>query len=62
MTSLSSSASRPLPPPADVAIPKTSPQPLGALLRRAFDDEDHWAPTVDDQERYVRDDDEGYSA
>lgn len=33
---------------------------LAALLKRAFDDDD--APSVDDRERYVRDDEDGYSA
>jgi len=33
---------------------------LAALLKRAFDDEE--APSIDDKERYVRDDEDGYSA
>ena len=33
---------------------------LGLQLLRAFDD-DELAPTVDEQERYVRDEDDGYS-
>jgi hypothetical protein len=37
------------------------PPSLGARLQRAFDD-DELAPTVDEQERYVRDDDDGYSS
>jgi hypothetical protein len=37
------------------------PASLGARLQRAFED-DELAPTVDEQERYVRDDDDGYSS
>lgn len=33
---------------------------LAALLKRALDDDD--APSIDDRERYVRDDEDGYSA
>ncbi|MDP2344201.1 MAG: hypothetical protein Q8O67_24800 [Deltaproteobacteria bacterium] len=33
---------------------------LAALLKRAMVDDDD-APTVDDRERYVRDDEDGYS-
>lgn len=33
---------------------------LAALLKRALDDDD--APSIDDKERYVRDDEDGYSA
>jgi hypothetical protein len=43
----------------ETAAPSTPPS-LGALLLRAFDD-DELAPTVTEQERYVRDDDDGYS-
>jgi hypothetical protein len=41
--------------------PPLPPAPLALQLRRAFDD-DELAPTVDEQERYVRDDDDGYSS
>jgi hypothetical protein len=33
---------------------------LAALLKRALDDDE--SPTIDDKERYVRDDEDGYSA
>ncbi len=33
---------------------------LAALLKRALDDDED-APSVDDRERYVRDDEDGYS-
>lgn len=32
---------------------------LAALLKRALDDDD--APSIDDKERYVRDDEDGYT-
>jgi hypothetical protein len=51
---MSNPASRDLAPPLN-------PPSLGHLLKRAFDD-DELAPTVDDQERYVRDEDDGYSS
>jgi hypothetical protein len=43
----------------DLAAPLPAPS-LGLQLRRAFDD-DELAPTIDEQERYVRDEDDGYS-
>lgn len=33
---------------------------LAALLKRALDDDDQ--PSIDDRERYVKDDEDGYSA
>jgi hypothetical protein len=45
---------------AHEAIASLPPPPLGAQLRRAFED-DELAFPVDDQERYVREDEDGYS-
>jgi|GEM_PF-6185904 len=42
------------------AIVSLPPPPLGAQLRRAFDDDELASPS-DDQERYVREDEDGYS-
>jgi hypothetical protein len=44
----------------DLAAPLPPPS-LGLQLKRAFDD-DELAPTLDEQERYVRDDEDGYSS
>jgi hypothetical protein len=44
----------------EVLVPAPTP-PLGTQLLRAFE-EDELSPSVEEQERYVRDDDDGYSA